>query len=155
MRALLAEDALIDDFAMETPGDYLAMADLERTMQWQYMEPECNATLRAGAAQVTCSYSVQNALSQSLGTGPYGGSRIDFTISDSLIRRIRNTFDHTLYGTEVLVPFTEWLDANHPGDSQVMFVVDEADEVNRSLSPESIALWAERVPEYEAFVAAG
>ena len=38
---------------------------------------------------------------------------------------------------------------------QVMFVVDESDEVNRSLSPESIALWGERVPEYEAFVAAG
>jgi hypothetical protein len=36
-----------------------------------------------------------------------------------------------------------------------MFFTDEFEDVQRSLSPESLALWAERVPEYEAFVAAG
>jgi hypothetical protein len=35
------------------------------------------------------------------------------------------------------------------------FFTDEFDDAQRSLSPESIALWAERAAEYEAFVAAG
>ena len=78
-----------------------------------------------------------------------------FEISGGLIRTITNDFDHSLYGTEVLVPFTEWLDENHPGDSAMMFFTDESEGVQRSLSPESLALWAERVSEHEAFLAAG
>jgi hypothetical protein len=155
VRALVADDAEIADFAVETPDDYLAMADLERTLRWRYIDPQCAATVEGAEAHVTCGYLVQNALSQAVATGPYSGSRMVFEISDGLIRTIGNTFDHSIYGTEVLVPFTEWLDANHPGNSDVMFFTDEFEDVQRSLSPESLALWAERVPEYEAFVAAG
>ena len=78
-----------------------------------------------------------------------------FEISDGLIQTISNTFDHSVYAIEALVPFTGWLDTNHPGDSDVMFLIDEFEDAQRSLSPESLALWSERVPEYEAFVAAG
>lgn len=31
-----------------------------------------------------------------------------------------------------------------------MFVTNDLGDTNRSLSPESLALWAERVPEYVA-----
>ena len=155
MRALVADNADVADFAVEAPDDYLAMAELERTLQWQYQDPECTATMNGSVAQVRCTYVMQNRLSQATGTGPYRGSRIDFEISDGLIRTAANTFDHHLYGPEVLVPFSEWLDANHPGDSDVMFFINELGDVNRSLSPDSLALWAERLPEYVALEEAG
>ena len=151
MRALVADDADVDDFAVEAPDDYLAMAVLERTLQWQYLDPECTATLVGVVAQVRCTYVMQNRLSQATGTGPYSGSRIDFEVSDGLIHSVTNTFDHRLYGEDVLVPFTEWLNANHPGDADVMFFTSELGEVNRSLSRESLARWAEHLPEYVAF----
>ena len=155
MRALVADNADVADFAVEAPDDYLAMAELERTLQWQYQDPECTATMNGSVAQVRCTYVMQNRLSQATGTGPYRGSRIDFEISDGLIQTAANTFDHHRYGPEVLVPFSEWLDANHPGDSDVMFFINELGDVNRSLSPESLALWAERLPEYVALEEAG
>ena len=150
VRALVADEADVADFAVEAPDDYLAMAVLERTLRWQYLEPECTATLFGDAAQVRCTYLMQNRLSQAAGTGPYSGSWMDFDIRDQLIQMVANTFDHSLYGTEVLVPFTEWLNTNHPGDRHVMFFINDLGDVNRSLSPESLALWAERLPEYVA-----
>ena len=150
VRALIADDADVADFAVETPDDYLAMAVLERTLRWQYLEPECTATLLGAVAQVRCTYLMQNRLSRAAGTGPYSGSRLDFEIRDGLIQMVANTFDHSLYGTEVLVPFTEWLNRHHPGDRRVMFFINDLGDVNRSLSPESLALWAEHLPEYVA-----
>lgn len=150
VRALVADHADVSDFAVEAPDDYLAMAVLERTLRWQYLEPECTATLNGAVAQVRCTYLMQNRLSRAAGAAPYGGSRMDFEIRDGLIQMVTNTFDHSLYGTEVLVPFTEWLNTNHPGDRRVMFFVNDLGEVNRSLSPESLALWAKRLPEYVA-----
>lgn len=150
VRALVADDADVADFAVEAPDDYMAMAVLERTLRWQYLEPECTATLNGAVAQVRCTYVMQNRLSQAAGTGPYSGSWMDFEIRDGLIQMVANTFDHSLYGTEVLVPFTEWLNTDHPGDRRVMFFVNDVGEVNRSLSPESLALWAKRLPEYVA-----
>jgi hypothetical protein len=155
MRALVADDADVADFAVEAPDDYLAMAVLERTLQWQYLDPECTATLVGAVAHVRCTYVMQNRLSQATETGPYSGSRIDFENSDGFMQMVANTFDHTRYGDEVLVPFTEWLNANHPGDADVMFFTNELGDVNRSLSPESLALWAERLPEYVATKSAG
>jgi hypothetical protein len=155
MRALVADNADVADFAVEAPDDYLAMAVLERTLQWQYLDPECEATVNGAVARVQCTYVMQNRLSQATGTGPYRGSRIDFEISDGLIQMTANMFEHDLYGPEVLEPFSEWLNATHPGDVDVMFFINELGDVNRSLSPESLALWAERLPEYVAFKEAG
>jgi len=150
-RALVADEAQVADFAVEAPDDYLAMADLERTLQWQYLDPQCVARASDEVTHVRCSYVMQNRLSQATGTGPYRGSHIEFEISEGLIKTVVNTFEHGLYGPEVLEPFSEWLAANHPGDMDVMFFINESGDVNRSLSPESLALWAERVPEYVAF----
>lgn len=152
VRALVADAA---DFAVEAPDDYLAMALLERTLQWQYLEPECTATLDGAVAQVRCTYLMQNQLSQAARTGPYGGSRMEFEISDGLIQMVVNTFDHDLYSAEVLVPFVEWLNTEHPGDSDVMFVTNDLGDTNRSLGPRSLALWADRLPEYVALEDAG
>jgi len=152
VRALVADDADVADFAVEAPDDYLAMAVLERTLRWQYLEPECTATLFGAVAQVRCTYVMQNRLSRSAGTGPYNGSRMDFDISDGLIHMVANTFDHSRYGTEVLVPFTKWLNTAHPGDVDVMFFTNDLGDVNRSLTPRSLALWAKRLPEYVAQV---
>jgi hypothetical protein len=73
---------------------------------------------------------------------------MEFTISDGLIDTVVNTFNHDRYGPEVLVPFSDWLNANHPGDIDVMFFLNDSGDINRSLTPESLALWSERVPQY-------
>lgn len=64
------------------------------------------ATLYGDVAQVGCTYVMQNRLSHGAGTGPYSGNRMDFEIRDGLIQMVAKTFDHSRYGTEVLVPFT-------------------------------------------------
>jgi hypothetical protein len=148
MRALVADNAPVVDFAVEKPDDYLAMAELERTLQWQYLDPDCTARSDGAVMHVRCTYVMQNRLSQATGTGPYRGSRMEFTISDGLIDTVVNTFNHDRYGPEVLVPFSDWLNANHPGDIDVMFFLNDSGDINRSLTPESLALWSERVPQY-------
>ena len=155
VRALIADDADVADFAVEAPDDYLAMAILERTLGWRYLEPRCTATLYGAVAQVRCTYVMENRLSRATGTDPYSGSWMDFEIRDGLIQMVANTFDHSLYGNEVLVPFTEWLNTEHRGDRRVMFFINDLGDVNRSLSPRSLALWAKRVPEFVAFQATG
>ena len=96
MRALVADVADVADFAdfaVEAPDDYLAMAVLERTLQWQYLDPECTARLNGAVSHVRCTYVMQNRRSQATGTGPSNGSRIDFEISDDgLIHMVANTF---------------------------------------------------------------
>ena len=153
VRALVADDADVGDFAVSAPDDYLAMAVLERTLEWQYVEPECTATPEVTVTHVRCTYLMQNRLSRAAGTGPYEGSHLDIDVADGRLRRVVNTFRHDRYAVEVLGPLTDWLNTAHPGDTDVMFTTNERGEANRSLAPESLALWAERLPEYVALQA--
>ena len=70
-------------------------------------------------------------------------------------RQLTNNFDSSQYAPEVLDGvFLPWLEQHHPVDVATMFNTVNAG-LSRSVTPESLALWQQRIPEFEAFKAGG
>ena len=154
VRSLVADDAVIDDFGVVTPDDYIANTEFERATGWRFIEPECTVTEEGPPAEVTCSYTMENAWSRALGTGPYTDNTFAFVIADGQIQQVVDHFDISRYAPETFEAFTEWLDDKHPGDSTVIFHPDpnEPGLVIRSTTAEAIALAEQRTIEFVASV---
>jgi len=150
IRALVADNATINDFAVTTPDDYIANADLERAMQWRYMQPGCSVSAVGPPIQVRCTYEMQNALSQAVGVGPFTGSTFTLAIEDGKITQVDNAFDDSQPSSQSLAVFSTWLNDQHPGDEAKLFDTTPDGSSMRSTTPEAIALWQERIPEFEA-----
>jgi hypothetical protein len=150
IRSLLADDATIDDFAVENTEEYLANAEMERAAGWRHLQPECTATRIGPPIGVTCEYVMENALSRALGVGPYTGSRVEFTIADGHIASVTNRFDSSVYSGQTLEPFLMWVDEAHPGDGDVMFGTTATGDLVGSTTPESIDLWQRNVTQFAA-----
>jgi hypothetical protein len=150
VRSLVADDAVIDDFAVATAEDYLANAEFERITEWRFLQPQCAATEVDPPVEVTCAYVMQNALSEALGVGPYTGTSIEFVIEDGQIRHVTHHFDYSQYSVQAFEVFTRWLVDAHPGDIDVMLDTADDGSAMRSTTPESLALWAQRIPEFVA-----
>ena len=150
-RSLTADDAAIVDnrYTFEGVDDvHLATAEFERIAAWRHLQPQCAATVTARRpARVTCTYLMQNALSEALDEGPYRGSSFQFTVADGQIQQVTHDFDYSQYSYEVFEIFLGWLEDAHPGDVDVMFVTVDGDPVGR-LTPEALALWEQRLPEF-------
>ena len=149
-RALVADDAVIADFGMATAEEYLVNAEFERIIEWRYLEPACAATDVNAPAEVTCTYLMQDALSVALDAGPYTGSSMKLVIEDGQIRNVTHDFDFSQYSDETFAVFTGWLADANPGDIDIMFVPTGDGGLVRSTTPESLALWTQRVPEFVA-----
>ena len=147
VRALVADDAVIDDFAVSSPDDYIADAELDRAIGWRYMQPECTAIVPGPPIQVSCTYTMQNAWSEALGVGPFTGSNLRFVIANGQIQQVTHIFDVSEFDPEVWAIFQEWLSATHPGDVGVMFDTNSGDF---SLTPEAIALFEQHTTEFVA-----
>ena len=147
VRALVADDAVIDDFAVSSPDDYIAGAEIDRATGWRYMQPECTAIVPGPPIQVSCTYTMQNAWSEALGVGPFTGSNFRFVIADGQIQQVTHIFDVSEFDPEVWAIFQEWLSATHPDDVGVMF---DANSGNFSLTPEAIALFEQHTTEFVA-----
>ena len=59
VRALMAEDAVIDDFGVTRVGDFLPVAEFEAATEWRYLKPLCPATEIGPPAEVTCTNDAQ------------------------------------------------------------------------------------------------
>ena len=133
----MADDAVIDDFAVSNADDYLPKAELEQVTGWRYMQPECTAIVPGPPIQVSCTYAMQNAWSQALGVGPFTGSNFTFVIADGQIQQVTHFFDFSEFDPQVYAVFQEWLTATHPNDVGVMFdsaAATSASHPNRSPS---------------------
>ena len=146
VRALVADDAVINDLAVSTADDYLAAAQVEQATGWRYMEPSCRATVGDPPVQVTCAYVMQNAWSQALGVGPFTGSRFYFVIDNGQIEQVNHGFDFSRF-SQVYNVFFEWVSDAHPGDVDLM-IADSSG--NFRLTPEAIALFEQHTTEFEA-----
>ena len=146
-RSLTADDAAIVDnrYTFEGVDDvHLATAEFERIAEWRHRQPQCTATVAAGRpAVVTCTYLMENALSRALDQGPYRGSTFQFTVADGQIQEVTHDFDFSEYSLQVFDIWIEWLEEHHPGDVDVMFTSDGG-----RLTPEALALWEQRLPEF-------
>jgi hypothetical protein len=148
VRALVADDAVIDDVAVATADDYLARADFDRIMKWRFLNPQCRATTDGPPAEVTCSYVLRNAWTAALGVGPYTGSSFEFVIADGQIQRVTHQFDVSRFSHEAFEVWIGWLDDYHPDDLDVMYPPDGDGPPN--LTPGGLALFEQRVPEFAA-----
>ena len=90
---------------------------------------------------------MENALSEAVDQESYRGSTFRFTVADGQIQEVTHDFDDSQYSYEVFESFFGWLERAHPGDRDVMFVTVDGDVVGR-LTPEAVALWDQRLPEY-------
>ena len=120
VRALVADDAVIDDFAVTNADDYLAVAEVEQATGWRYMQPECTATVPEPPITVTCTYTMQNAWSQAIGVGPFTGSSFEFVIADGQIQQVTHDFDVSAFSTQVYDVFFAWVGDTYPNDVDVM-----------------------------------
>ncbi len=148
-RLMVADDVLIEgDFAMVAADDYVISADFERALQWQFSRPTCTITDVGPPATVTCMYRMQNWLGRALDVGPYPGGIFQFEIIDGRIQRVSHQWDSSQYDVEALSVFLDWLDETHPGDRHVMFELDDNGAEVWQTTPEALALFKERVPEF-------
>ena len=114
VRALVADDAVIDDFAVSNADDYLPGAEIERATGWRYMQPQCTAIVPGPPIQVSCTYTMQNAWSQALGVGPFTGSNFKFVIANGQIQQVTHIFDFSEFDPQVFAVFFAWLTATPP-----------------------------------------
>ncbi len=161
MRQVVADDATIV-FAHEwidRPDGYLVLDDFERAHGWQFLDLECAP---GSPGRVRCTYTMESDVTRALGAGPYENSLI-FDIIDGLIIQVSHNRSAgegsggSFFSEVHFVGLNPWLDANHPGDYDRMYSPDSVDNVTPPLiTPASIALWEERVPEFvDSLVADG
>ena len=147
VRALVADDAVIDDFDVSNPDDYLPLAENQQATGWRYMQPQCTTIMPDPPIQVSCTYTMQNAWSEALGVGPFTGSNFTFVIADGQIQHITHVFDFSQFSPQVYDVFLDWLTATHPNDIAVML---NSTTGNFNVTPESIALFKHHTTEFVA-----
>jgi hypothetical protein len=142
---LVADDAVILDFAIETADDYLRGDEVEQATGWRYLQPDCTATGSVAPVEVNCTYIMENAWSRAIGAGPFTGSSFDFVIADGQIQEIGHHFDYSVFDPQVFGPFVRWLNDTYPNDVEIMF---NANSATFRLTPESIAIWERHTTEF-------
>jgi hypothetical protein len=149
VRSLLADDAVIDESFVTDVADYPARVQMERIRGWNFLQPQCTTTEVGPPAHVTCTYTMEDALTRALGVGPFTGSSFEFVIADERIEEVRHDFDFSQYSPQAFEVMWDWLDETHPGDTDVMWVTDAQGYASPILTPEALALLAQRIPEFE------
>ena len=114
VRALVTDDAVIDDLAISTADDYLPGAEIEQATGWRYMQPECTTIVPGPPIQVSCTYTMQNAWSEALGVGPFTGSNFRFVIADGQIQQVTHRFDFSEFDPQVYAVFQRVADRHPP-----------------------------------------
>ena len=152
LRALVADDAVIDDESVATADEYLANAEFDRATGWRRLDPRCTATAVGPPAEVTCTYTMQNAWSEALGVGPFTGSSFEFVIEDGLIHEVTHDVNVNVFSVQVWDVFKAWLSDSHPDDVSVMYDFSNGYELALQ-TPEAVALWEERTNEFIASLA--
>jgi hypothetical protein len=144
--ALLASDAVVRD-EIRTVEELPAWFDLLRAVDWRWTVGECAETATGAAAEVTCTYTHNNAWTRALGVEPLTGT-FNFVVSDGEIAELNHIFNRADF-SPVFAAFTGWVGSNHLEDMDVMFTSVVGVYV---LTPESIALWEQYTNEFVASV---
>lgn len=146
--ALIADDAqLVDQPQMERSELELAFESL-RIYGMQFEPFECEH--RGGSTLVTCAYQMDTRLSHIVGHPPVAG-RIQFLVEDELITYLVHDFNYSDYAPDVFEPYIDWLDQEHPGVREQLFI--EADGVKTPiLTPHSLDLADRYLDEYDRFL---
>jgi hypothetical protein len=143
--ALLAPEATVVGSIAPTVADYAGAFEYFRAVQQGTTVGECTQTNVGPPAEVTCTYSHENAWTRALGSAPYKGSRMTFVIDDGLIQEVTNGFagftEWDLFGL--------WVFNNHPSEYPMLY--SEGHRASKpSTTPEAIVLWEQYTAEFVA-----
>lgn len=131
-------------------------------VDWTVEYDECTVTVADPAnTWVACPVVNDTALGRALGLGPYAGEyqfRINkgehlpgFDLTEPTITAMIDEFPWTTFNDEVMGPFTDWLEANHPDDVERMFRPAEANQPTLPwVTPEVRDLWQQYTLEFVA-----
>ena len=151
--ALFAPDAEIDH------GLGTGVEGLSSNFAWHeaigshLVVEECT---QAGVDQpgaVTCTYTYENAWTQVLGVGPFGGSYFDFVITNGQIQELVDNFDSTGFSGQAWEVFQDWVRANHPEDVSNMYDFRDPRNDGVRVTPEAVVLWKQYTDEFVESVA--
>ena len=146
--ALFAPDAVISgENGIAFAEDYPALFSWFQATDWRWTVEECTVTMAGPPAEVTCTYTQENAFSRALEVEAGVGS-FDFITSNGQILKLHNNPRSSRSALEGR--FFGWVLTTHREDIEVLYKEGNAD-VPR-LTPESIALWEEYTNEFVASV---
>lgn len=134
------------DMNATTPEEVPVFTTLLAAMGYEQIPVEgcaVTSTSTAGTA-VRCRFEWHNIRSDEVGRGPYPGYW-DLTVRDGQIGAASLHWDIKRFGSQMWIPFRDWVAAYHPKDFEVMYVAGGADF---ALTEESIPLWDLRTREY-------
>ncbi|HJU80510.1 MAG TPA: hypothetical protein VJ796_02060 [Acidimicrobiia bacterium] len=147
-RDLLADNALLRDVPRMERGELDLGFEALRVYGMQLDPFQCKNA--QGATFVNCDYLMDTRLSQIRGF-PQVAGRIQFLIEEGQITRLVHDFNFNDYAPNVHEPYIDWLNQNHPGVVEQLFVVKDGVQ-SQILTPESLALAADYLDEYDRFL---
>jgi hypothetical protein len=146
--ALFAPDAVISgEHGIAAVEDYPALFSWFQATDWRYTVEECTVTMAGPPAEVTCTYTQENAWSRALQVES-GPGTFDFITSNGQILKLHRNPVKGFY-SPVVGKFFGWVLTTHQEDIEVLYLASP--DLPR-LTPESIALWEEYTNEFVASV---
>ena len=138
LQALMGSGAVYDGAPVEDlPAHTVALA----AWDWEWDEVTCQT--ESVDADVRCEIAARNRLTELTGTELAGYSLL--TMVDGKIDRVIVEVDFSDYSTNALVPFTTWLQDNHPEGYRTIF---EGENDTFRQTTESAALLDQHLTEY-------
>jgi hypothetical protein len=150
MAALLADDALLADEQLldagQTGPDILAkdvlpgLVALERITGRTYTFESC---VEDPPNQVRCTVVLEDDPSRALGVDPFDAHFL-FDINEGKVDEVTFVWNGERTYAEVAREVIAWMERNYAEDAEIMF------GDSTYLTPESLALWEEHIPEFVA-----
>lgn len=166
IRALVAEDVQIN---MGSFLDLAEVADIDKIdialrvheiIGFQYSPYQCGLSFSPADVQtsitflwVLCDYQMDSRPQRVVGHPPIP-AQLGVGVADGVITRVSEQFPFEEWAPNVDQPFIDWLNTNHPGGFESVFVATTAVQYPR-LTTEALDLLAIYLDEYEASAAGG
>ena len=113
------------------------------------LQPCVEVDSSADGVEVRCPFDAHAFGSDELGFGPYTGQTWIITVRDDKIVAARTEWNNIEHMTqEVVEPFGQWVQANHPDDFAVMYI--DGNPLDFRLSEAAVRLWEQHLGEYVA-----
>lgn len=144
--ALLAPDAAVNDLEVPRHADYQAQYRWYEALDWRWNVGDCVQVGSESPTTVSCTYTMENAWSRSLGVAPIDG-RIEFGIEGDQISSVDHGGFNIVDFGPVWDAFRTWVFANHRDDVDLIYASGSHTPV---YTPEAATLWEQLTDEYVA-----
>ena len=116
-----------------------------------------SAELANQTFEVGCLFTAHWMHSEEMGKGPFPDNSMILQVRDDQVVFVNHTVGVAKgdVSDEMVPPFIDWIDAEHPEDMAVLDVVGQYATIDNAAYQRSLDLWDQRVDEYAEAVIAG